>query len=742
MNVLVVRFFLAILIALPFVAHTQERETIKETLTNDKIDSLLKRAVTAVAERNYDQAIDILKYSRDLATEINHTKRVGLTTGTLAKLYLQLDEYDKALIENQRAIIAQKEAGSTDLLGQSYITAAKLALVRKETGAALENVNSGITILENSNRSDLKSQLYTIKGDILKNNESFIEAIQVYNQAIEQATLSNNSYLKAQALTNKSISLARLNRLEEADETLLEVESFLKGKEYPSIEASLSESKYLIAQGRGNYKEANDHLKAYYTTIEPAAQQLIVQNAQLPTTNSPELEAMVDRLAEDVRIEEDRQSRAMRLTLVLSIALCSILALLTLSLYKNNNLRAKANELLQAKNVELVIARDNAEKASMVKAQFLSTITHELRTPMYAVTGLTHLLLSENPTEEQKKHLDSLKFSGEYLLSLINNILDLNKLEANKVEVEETVFNIKKRIEDVLFALGKSARDKGNKLHLEFDEDIPSELLGDPLMVSQILINLVGNAIKFTREGDVWVRVQKISQGNSDIKLHFEIEDNGEGISKKKQKTIFQNFTQGSVAINRKFGGTGLGLSIVKNLLDLLNSKITLESTLGKGTKFKFDVKYNLVNTPSGESKSTATVYDIDYEALENRHILVVEDNKINQMITRKILEKNKITCDTADNGEIAVEKARTERFDLILMDIHMPGISGIEATEQIRLFDTEIPILALTAVTIDENIDEFHAVGFNDIIPKPYKVEEFFQKIQNGLRNRKSVLS
>lgn len=740
MNVLLVRFLLLLFLSYPVISTAQKRETVKETLTNDKIDSLLKRAVVAVSDRNYTQAVDILKYSRDLATGIGHTKRVGLTSGHLAKLYYQLNDYDKALIENKRAIKAQQEAGSVDLLGQSYVTAAQLSLIKNDEVIALKQIEEGISILKSSNRSDLKSQLYTLKGDVLRSNKKFIEAIQSYNASIEQATITNSGYLKAQALTNKSVSLAQLGRLEEADEALLEVESFLKGKEFPSISTLLYKTKNLIAQGRGNYKEANDYLKQYYSAISQNTTNE-VSSIPLAAKDSPELNAMVSRLKKDIETEEDRNSRAMRLTLVLSVALCSMLALLTLSLYKNNNLRAKANELLQAKNVELVIARDNAEKASTVKAQFLSTITHELRTPMYAVTGLTHLLLTENPTEEQKKHLDSLKFSGEYLLSLINNILDLNKLEANKVEVEETPFDIKKRIEDVLFALGKSARDKGNKLHLEFDEDIPQELLGDPLMVSQILINLVGNAIKFTRDGDVYIRVQKIAQGDTNIKLHFEIEDNGEGISKKKQKTIFQNFTQGSVAINRKFGGTGLGLSIVKNLLDLLDSKISLESTLGKGTSFKFDIKYNLTKRLPGEDNPHNIIYDIDYVALENRHILVVEDNKINQMITRKILEKNKMTCDTADNGEIAVEKARTEKFDLILMDIHMPGISGIEATEQIRQFNTEIPILALTAVTIDENIDEFYAVGFNDIIPKPYKVEEFFQKIHNGLKNS-AVLS
>lgn len=735
-NVLLVRFFFALLLTYPMISVAQKRETIEETLVNNKIDSLLNRAVIAVSESDYTQAIDILNYSRDLATDIGHTKRVGLTSGTLAKLYFELNDYESAKRENKKALKAQKEANSPDLLGQSYITATELSLVDGDQREANNNITKGLSILEDSSRDDLKSQLYNLRGTILQSSSNHIDAIQAYDQSITLASQANNAYLKTQSLANKSVSLATVGRLEEADETLLEIESFANGKDLPNITNTLYKTKHLIAQARGNYKEANDYLTMYYASKDDT--DLRTQSQVLPNGPNEELDAMVTQLEKDVLIEKDRNSKAMRLTLVLSIALCSILALLTLSLYKNNNLRAKANELLQAKNVELVIARDNAEKASTVKAQFLSTITHELRTPMYAVTGLTHLLLSENPTDEQKKHLDSLKFSGEYLLSLINNILDLNKLEANKVEVEETSFNLKKRIEDVLFALGKSARDKGNKLHLEIDEDIPLEVLGDPLMISQILINLVGNAIKFTRDGDVWIRVQKIAQGEADIRLHFEIEDNGEGISKKKQKTIFQNFTQGSVAINRKFGGTGLGLSIVKNLLDLLNSKISLDSTLGKGTTFKFDLKYNLTQALPGEDNPHNIIYDIDYVALENRHILVVEDNKINQMITRKILEKNKMTCDTADNGEIAVEKTRTKKYDLILMDIHMPGISGMEATEQIREFNKEIPILALTAVTIDVNIDEFYAVGFNDIIPKPYKVEEFFQKIHNGLRNSK----
>ncbi|WP_232285829.1 response regulator [Aquimarina agarilytica] len=434
-------------------------------------------------------------------------------------------------------------------------------------------------------------------------------------------------------------------------------------------------------------------------------------------------------------IEDVKNLKLGKITTVLSIALITILTLLTLALYKNNKLRARANKLLKQKNAELLAEKERAEKASAVKAQFLSTITHELRTPLYAVTGLTHLLLEENPTENQKEHLNSLRFSGEYLLSLINNILDLNKLEANKVEVEVTSFNLKKRISDVLIALNKAAEDRGNVLNLNFDSNIPKTLKGDPLKISQILINLIGNAIKFTKSGEINIHVLKAKDIDAHkILLYFEVEDNGVGISEKKKYDIFENFNQESLEINRKYGGTGLGLSIVKNLLSLLGSEIQLNSTVGKGSKFFFELEFGLFEETEVSVKKKVLA-KVNFEEMEGKKVLIVEDNKINQLITRKILEKNKIVCEVADNGEIAVEKAENFSYDLILMDIHMPGISGVEATKRIRKFDMRTPVIALTAVTLADHMDEFYANGITDVIPKPYKTEEFFLKLQKAFR-------
>jgi len=705
------RIIFGILVLVSGFLHAQGVEDAALDITNTKIDSLLNVAVTAISSSDYATSVNLLETARELAQGIENKKYIGITSHTLSKIYLQAGDIVNAKQENAKARIIQEETEDLEGLGQSYITASDIEFKEGNYDSASQYLVSATKQLKTAYRPDLQAKIHLNQGDIAYAKKQYNQANVEADFALKQVKLDQNDYLYALAYNQKAKALIGLTQYDEASIAITKAQEISQEKDFPKILLDTYAISSEIAQNQNKFQEADRQNKLYLELKAKLATSIPI-GILTKKDIQVEKELLSENLTKDISREQETREQGKILGKVLIISMITLLSLLILSLYKNNHLRAKANELLQTRNTELIIAKENAEKASMVKAQFLSTITHELRTPMYAVTGLTHLLLTENPTEEQKKHLDSLKFSGEYLLSLINNILDLNKLEANKVEVEQTPFDLQKRIKDVLFALEKSAKDKGNGLHLEFDPDIPSELLGDPLMISQILINLVGNAVKFTRDGDVFVRVQKIKESDKNIALHFEVEDTGEGISKKKQKNIFQNFTQGSVAINRKFGGTGLGLSIVKNLLDLLDSKIGLESTLGKGSKFHFNINYNLTRNTEENNNPYNIIYDVDYVALENRKILVVEDNKINQMITRKILEKNKMIVDVADNGEIAVERVRTDEYDLVLMDIHMPGISGIEATEQIRLF--------------------------NDIIPKPYKVEEFFQKIHNGLKASK----
>ncbi|MCW5519321.1 response regulator [Aureitalea sp. L0-47] len=698
----------------------------------------------AIAKQKFDDAIVQLINANKLAADYSDPSYKSSLQLEVAELHYFLENYVKANKEVDLAL-SNLEKENNDILKAHAYNLKGLILTRLNDLSKAENFfRRAESIYTAQGSESQRAGVLLGLGDLERKNGKLTDAINYYNATIAVFEENDMPFQLASAYLSKAEALIELEdpsteaSISAATESLLKASALIDENAFTKLEVQSYKVASHIALKRGDLAEINKNLHLYETKNDSLQQAYLQAIAK-----GVEIESSVSSLKEVIQAQKsniDKQQKSInfgRMTTGLSIALIVILSLLTLSLYKNNNLRAKANELLQDKNIELQLAKEKAEKASLAKAQFLSTITHELRTPLYAVTGLTHLLLEEDPKPHQKEHLNSLKFSGEYLLSLINNILDLNKLEANKVEIEKTTFSLKKRINDVLIALKKSADDRKNKLHFEYDESIPDRLVGDPLKLSQVLINLIGNSVKFTQNGDVTVRVRKLEEKNKKVSLHFEIEDNGVGISKKKQKSIFETFSQASLQINRKFGGTGLGLSIVKNLLELMGSKINLESQLGKGSKFWFNINLDISEEIKEEINPKNIIYDVDYVALENRKILVVEDNKINQMITRKILEKNKMECMVADNGMDAIKLVKQHDYDVILMDIHMPGISGIEATQKIRAFNKDIPIIALTAVTIDENLDDFYRAGFNEIIPKPFKTEEFFEKIYRSISNK-----
>jgi CheY-like chemotaxis protein len=403
---------------------------------------------------------------------------------------------------------------------------------------------------------------------------------------------------------------------------------------------------------------------------------------------------------------------------------------LSLSLYKNNIIRNKSNLLLKDKNNELIIAKEKAEKASKARSEFLSTVSHELRTPLNAINGITHLLLEEKPKKSQLHYLSSLKFSGNYLTNFINEILEINKIESNKTQLENITFNLKELLGDIQNSLKGIALKNNDVFTLELDPSIPEYLLGDPTKLSQIFINLINNALKFTQNGDVTTSAKLLSLQEGKATLSFTITDTGIGIPEDKLETVFESFSQGSVEINRKYGGTGLGLTIVKKLIELLGGEIKLESIEGKGSKFSFDLQIKV-----DEQQLPIKVQPKTYTDLKDKKILVVEDNKINQMITKKMLENKGMFCEIIDNGEDAIETAKTNSYDLILMDIHLPGINGTIATKKIRDFDSETPIIAITAISLDENREVLLSYGMNDVITKPFHPEDFYSIIAKNIK-------
>ena len=713
-------------------------------IIQNNIDYRITEAKNNIDNYKYYEAQKNLDEALELATKQENTKSIGEIYSIKGRLQLTIEEEDEAIKSLNKAIEVQRFSKDNASLGSSYKTFGDVYLSKKDYAQALDYFISAKTLFEQEELNDKLAEVLLYEGKAYKSLKNYTKARSVIEESINLARRLNLPEIQSNGLINHGAIYLQLGDVSKALTSANEGIKIAKDNKFVSVLSdgylTLSE----INQETENYKLSNAYLNAY---IKLSDSLRVIKRAHLSPEKKIEV-LLSDQIEKNKKTEKDLNEANSKndlstLISILSVALITILSLLTLSLYKNNNIRLKTNNMLHKKNGELIIAKEKAELASKTKANFLSTVTHELRTPLYAVTGLSNMLLDENPKPEQIQHLKSLKFSGDYLLTFINDILQINKIEANKVDIEPESFNLKKKITNIVLALDNSANDNNIKIHFEYDKDLPENFIADQLKISQILINLIGNSIKFTKDGDIWIRVYKIAEKDKTYTLRFEVEDNGIGISQEKQDNMFESFSQGSIQINRKYGGTGLGLSIVKGLIDILKGKIYVKSELEKGTTFYFEIplKYTTVEEATVNKVSYFNEETKEFN-LEKVKILVVEDNKINQMITKKILTKMKLKCDIVDNGEEAVDLIKTNKYDIVLMDIHMPGISGIEATKIVRTFDKELTIFALTAVTIEDKMHEFEEAGFTDIIPKPFKQEEFERKLFNALSGNKKPAS
>ncbi|MEC3905468.1 ATP-binding protein [Tamlana sp. 2201CG12-4] len=732
-------YIYVIVLLLTFGVSAQKSIDEDPEIAQNNINYRITQSQEELENYNYYNANKSLDEALGLAEKVNNKKSIGLIYALKGRLQLIIDEEDKAIKSLNKAIEVQRIINDNINLGTSYKIFGDVYLAKKDYYSALDSYRAAKSKF---GEEELNEQL---AETLLKEGKTYIE-LKNYNKArdvIEQSLAIAKKYdylnIQSEALINHSIVYNKLGNNEKAVSSGIEGLRIAEDNKFNNI---LNQGYLIISElynNTGNYKLSRNFLKKHLKlsdSIRSITKFHSPKDQETQYLLNEEIEKNNEIVEKLEQAEDDKNMGT--LISILSVALITILSLLTLSLYKNNNIRLKTNNMLHKKNGELIIAKEKAELASKTKANFLSTVTHELRTPLYAVTGLSNMLLDENPKPEQIQHLKSLKFSGDYLLTFINDILQINKIEANKVDIEPESFNLKKKINNIILALNNSAQDNNVKIHFEYDKNLPENFIADQLKISQILINLIGNSIKFTKDGDIWIRVYKIEEAGKIHTLRFEVEDNGIGISQEKQDHMFESFSQGSIQINRKYGGTGLGLSIVKGLIDILKGKIYVKSELEKGTTFYFEIP--LEHTTVEEAKEKKVNYfdgnaeDLDLTKVK---ILVVEDNKINQMITKKILTKMELKCDIVDNGEDAVDMIKANDYNIILMDIHMPGISGIEATKIVRSFDKELTIFALTAVTIEDKMHEFEEAGFTDIIPKPFKQEEFEKKLYNALASK-----
>jgi signal transduction histidine kinase/CheY-like chemotaxis protein len=395
------------------------------------------------------------------------------------------------------------------------------------------------------------------------------------------------------------------------------------------------------------------------------------------------------------------------------------------------------HNISELKNAEesLIKERDRAEASEKVKQLFLANMSHEIRTPMNAILGFARLLEEAITDDELLKYIEVIIKSGDDLLVILNDILDFSRIEAGKVHFEKLPFNVRGNVAAIVTMMESKAISKGLRLTSIVDESLPVMLVGDAVRLSQILLNLVSNAIKFTDSGTVNISLSIVDENDANVIVEFVIKDSGIGIPLEKQGKIFESFEQATTDTMRKFGGTGLGLSIAKQLVEMQDGKIFVKSLPGMGAEFHFRLPFlkNTARLQNKELRGEGAEPSAAAKSGKGLRVLVVEDNAINQMLIVKVLQKRDFTIDIAANGVIALSKHRNNDYDIILMDLQMPEMDGYEATRNIRNMPdnkNDIPIMAMTAHTIKGEMERCLAIGMNDYIPKPFNVNELFEKI------------
>lgn len=380
-------------------------------------------------------------------------------------------------------------------------------------------------------------------------------------------------------------------------------------------------------------------------------------------------------------------------------------------------------------------ALEMAEKALEIKAEFLSNMSHEIRTPMNAIMGLSDIVLQQPLEHSVEDNLKSIKQSADNLLVIINDILDFSKIEAGKVKIENIKFNFIYQIEHIKKTMEFKAKNKNLDFRVNINKEIPKYLKGDPYRLNQVILNLCSNAIKFTQKGYVAIDIELKKLDNLKAEIYFSVTDTGIGISKEYQQEIFSSFTQADTNVTRQFGGTGLGLTITKQLIGLMGGQILIESTLGKGSKFYFNLTFEI--TDQSEELNDNKSHNEAEKSLKGLNILVLEDNVINQKVVSQILETWNCNYSIAENGFKGINLLKNNKYDLILMDLQMPQLDGFETTKAIRtgragINNLRVPIIALTADAFPETKNKVVEIGMNDLVSKPFNKGILNSKIFN----------
>ncbi len=706
-------------------AQTQE-------VSKDSIVKLITDSFMISNQGKYELALKQLDIALEYGKKHKNDSIVGDAYNCIGVTYLNMENFEKAKEYLKLSSIALEKANYKSYLVYNHNNIAAIYEFEKDTFAAKKHY-----VLAKNLALDLND------GYLAFLPTYHLGRLQYYQKAYKLAKVNLEASLpnyKANS-EHQSITFVAINtylaKIYFKEGNITKSLKYLKVADSLAIETNdlnnlkiIEKTRYRILKSENKLAEADASLQKVVDYLEKRLkkrEEELKERSKLERTLVEKESSL--KLTREINKNQKATLAKTRLFTFIILMMFVITCITSFLLYRSNHKRHTLNKTLEDNNKKLQDSKEKTEYASKLKENFFSTINHELRTPLYAVTGITDILIDDSPKIEHIHYLKTLKSSGEHLLGLINNILQINKFDANKIEINTIDFNIRSLINNIKDSLSYLKSENNNVIHIDMDEATPDILQGDSLKIAQIIVNLLSNALKFTKEGNVWILVECIEKTEKNVTLDIKVKDDGIGISKDMQAQIFEDFYQESMQLDRNYEGTGLGLAIVKRLLNAMGSEIKVKSNTKEGATFYFSLKLNIKKQiPAPKLK---TKENID---LKGNHFLVVDDNAINLMITRRILESKKASVTVAKNGYEAIEKIKSNTFDVVLMDIHMPKMNGYDTTEKIREFDKVTPIIALTAVTLDDNKNKIMDSGMNGVITKPFVMEDFFYEIKGFL--------
>lgn len=693
---------------------------------------------------NFNQCLSHFLTAAEYAEKSGDAKTIGTAQVHIGQYYQGHEMGEKAIPYMLRAIKLFIEIGDSSKLMEAT---AELGITQKELhqfDEAEKNLRAALNFSLAHNKIMMqhfsRGQLALVKS--LQGRHE--EAIELLKQGYENAQQTNdiadhywmlgNEYLalkdykQAVIEYNKGLPVALENDIAQVTADFYDMLSFAHAglKEYNTA-----------------YDYARQSMLMKDTIYDLARQDEMIQMQEQFESNKKDKEITLLNTDKKLKAEEASHQKLIKNIFIAGLVITLLFVFVLLNRYK---IKQRTTKQLEEKNILIEKEKERAEQSERFKSQFLANMSHEIRTPMNAVIGMTYLMEDTRLDEKQRRYLNAIKNSSENLLVIINDVLDLSKLEAGKMELEKTPFRLDDVLNTVHDTLRFKAEEKGLHFNIQKSETIHPYLKGDPTRLSQVLLNLTGNAIKFTDKGAVTINVEHLPSNseNGKCKLRFIVSDTGIGIPEEKRVAVFESFKQASEGTSRKYGGTGLGLSISQQIMQLHNSRITVESNAEGGSVFTFDLIYDLADEAEFESVNYKPLAE-NFDELKGIRILLAEDNEYNQEVAVLSLHRmvNDLKIDIAGDGTEAIELLKNNIYDVILMDVQMPGMDGYEATRCIRNdFDDDkrnTPIIALTASATREEINAGFDAGMNAYVAKPFKPADLLIKIASQLKKQTS---